>query len=477
MILLAGLLVIVLAIVATSRRVDVRLVLIMAALALGTLAGLGKLFTHSGDASEMALAFVSAPMVIVQTFLATLVAEKFVVPICCAMDFAHVLRLTQCDQHLVHLLVRPLRRVKPLLIPGAVLVGFLVNIPVISQASTAVCVGSVLVPILLAARVSPETAGAALLLGCSLGGELLNPGAPELGTIADLIGLDRTEIVARILPLVSIQLAIAGAIFWFTSLRYESSLERAPTFNDAPWVTPAASADAPPNNRPDNEIDFRINYIKALVPVMPVVFLFLAGPPLNLVKVPAEWLVTPQTAGFYSSRLVGAAMLVGTAMAVLTTPSAASAAAQTFFEGAGYAFTNIIAVIVTATCFGKGIELIGLATLLGEVIVMAPNLLVPAAGALPMSFAFLSGSGMASTQSLFRFFGEPAMELGLDAARVGAVVSIASAAGRTMSPVAVVVFMCATLSGTDPFAVVKRVALPLLISTAVMVAVATVMVG
>ena len=43
-----------------------------------------------------------------------------------------------CDQHLVHLLVEPLRRVRIFLIPGAVLVGFLVNIPVISQTSTAV---------------------------------------------------------------------------------------------------------------------------------------------------------------------------------------------------------------------------------------------------------------------------------------------------------------------------------------------------
>src|SRR5207248_686812 len=118
------------------------------------------------------------PMGILRIFLITLTSERFVVPICSALGFAYVLRHTECDQHLVHLLVRPLRRFRLFLIPGAILVGVIVNIPVVSQTSTAVCIGAVLVPLLRAARISPATVGAALLLGSSLGGELLNPGAP-----------------------------------------------------------------------------------------------------------------------------------------------------------------------------------------------------------------------------------------------------------------------------------------------------------
>ena len=49
-------------------------------------------------------------MQIVRTFLATLVAEKFVVLICCAMA-SPILRLTGCDKHLIQL-IRPLRRVR-----------------------------------------------------------------------------------------------------------------------------------------------------------------------------------------------------------------------------------------------------------------------------------------------------------------------------------------------------------------------------
>ena len=154
---ICGLLIIAAAVIAIARRVDVRLALLLAAFAMGGLAG-------------------NVPAIL-KTFFGTLGSEQFVVPICSAMGFAHVLRQTGCDRHLIHFLSRPLLRVRPLLIPGAVLVPFVVNISIISQAGTAVAVGTVLVPLLRSARLSAVTIAAALALGSSLGGEQLNPGA------------------------------------------------------------------------------------------------------------------------------------------------------------------------------------------------------------------------------------------------------------------------------------------------------------
>ncbi len=158
-----GSLLILLAGYAVYRRLEVRLTLLLAALAIAALAG--------------------NVWVVIQKFFSTFADEKFVVPICTAMGFAYVLRHTGCDQHLVRLLVRPLTRVRWLLLPGTVVVGFLVNMPIVSQTSTAVTIGPVVIPILFAARISPPTTGAALLLGSSIGGELFNPGAPELRTV------------------------------------------------------------------------------------------------------------------------------------------------------------------------------------------------------------------------------------------------------------------------------------------------------
>lgn len=436
--LLLGVLTIVVMAWAVVRRVDVRLALLLAALVLGLLAG--------------------DPAAIVRKFLVTLSSEQYVIPLCTAMGFARVLGHTECDRHLVQLLVRPLRRVRVLLIPGAVLVGFLVNMPVISQTSTAVAVGTVLVPVLLAARVAPVTTGAALLLGASLGGELLNPGAPELRTVANTLKVETDVCVRRVVPLLFVQLGLAAAVFWALSLWAER--------RDQPTGPPATG---------NNTDTFRINLLKAAVPLVPLVLLFLCFRGFGVFTVPPSWLADLSKPGeheAFDSRLIGAAMLVGVATAALTSPRALGGVAKAFFDGAGYALANIVALIVTASCFGEGVRLIGLASHVSAFIAAQPVLLLTAAAALPLVFGVVSGSGMAATQSLFELFVAPARELGIDPVHVGAVVSLGAAAGRTMSPVAAVTLMCASLTQTNPFTLARHVAIPLLLGMAGVVGVA-----
>src|SRR5207302_720252 len=97
-----------------------------------------------------------------------------------------------------------------------------------------------------------------------------------------------------------------------------------------------------------------------------------------------------------------------------------------FFDGAGYAYTHIITLIVAATCFSEGVRQIGLARLLGDAVGGAPSLLTPCAAAIPLLFAVLCGSGMASTQGLFESFKEAAVAAHASPVAVGAVVSIAA---------------------------------------------------
>jgi DcuC family C4-dicarboxylate transporter len=433
-VLIVGLVVIALAMIAIARRVDVRLVMFLAALALGVTAG--------------------DVMAVLRTFFRTFSSEQFVVPICCSMGFAYVLKHTGCDQHLVQLLAKPLRIARPLVIPGAVCVGFTVNAAVISQASTAVTVGTVLIPLLRAARLSPTTIGATLLIGASLGGELLNPGAPELRTISTTLNVETAACVARVAPLLFGQLAVATILFWGTCLWSEAHSRSEPVESESA------------------EPSFRVNPFKAIVPLVPLALLLAAGPPIHLFSVPREWLLDRPNSPSYGVRLIGVTMLLGCGLAVAAAPRSAGASARQFFEGAGHAFTTIVAVIVTAQCFGKGVELIGLAAVVGDLIRANPGWLWGLAGAVALTFAALCGSGMAATQSLFRFF---AVEgLGVETLlRVGAVVSIAAAAGRTMSPVAAVVLMSSTMTGSQPLAIARRVALPLLAATAVTVALAS----
>ncbi len=439
----AAVVVIAVAVAGVLRGVDVRIVLLAAALTLGVLAG------------------DLAP--VVREFLATFSNEKFVVPICTAMGFAYVMKHTECDRHLVQVLVRPIRRVRFLLVPGVVLVGFFVNVPVISQTSTAVCLGTVVVPLMRAAGFSNLTIGSALLLGASVGGELLNPGAPELLTVSAKTGVPTQEMWRYILPLVLPVLGVSILVFWGMTLWAERGAAK-----------PQAALESP--------IAERINPIKAMVPLVPLILLFLSGPPFEVFSVPQRWLVNrpPEEPAMAigggagaialekkkdpsaNSRLIGLAMLVGVGLAAAAAPSKAKGCAKAFFDGAGYGFTNIISLIVIANCFGKGIEQVGLAKQLGRLIAEAPGLLHPLAGVVPALFAAICGSGMASTQSLYGFFYQPAIDHNQDPIEVGAMVSVGSAVGRTMSPVAAVVLMCGTLTGAKPFDLVKRVGPPLI---------------
>ena len=129
----------------------------------------------------------------------------------------------------------------------------------------------------------------------------------------------------------------------------------------------------------------------------------------------------------------------------------------------------VTSLIVIASCFAEGIKLVGLAAVLGDALVHLPGLLIPASGVSALGFATLCGSGMATAQGLFPFFAGPSFELGVDPVHTGAVVSLASAAGRTMSPVAAVTLMTARLTDTNPFALSRAVALPLLASTALII--------
>ena len=165
MLFTAALVIIAVAMICLVRKVEVRLVLFAAGLALASLAG--------------------KPLVVFEVFLAEMANVKTIGPICSAMGYAFVLRAAGADRALVQLLLAPAKRRWWLLIPGGCLTGFIANIAVTSQTAVAATVGPILVPLMLAAGYTPAAAAATLVLGCSGGGSLFNPGDADLVAIHD----------------------------------------------------------------------------------------------------------------------------------------------------------------------------------------------------------------------------------------------------------------------------------------------------
>ncbi|HWE39513.1 MAG TPA: C4-dicarboxylate transporter DcuC [Isosphaeraceae bacterium] len=403
-----------------ARGAEVRLVLGLAALGM---------FAAAGRVAEL-LGLLAAEMANART----------IVPIASALGFAYALKRTGCDQHLVHLLVRPLRRARWLLVPGGVAASYLVNTAIVSQTGAAAAVGPILVPLLREAGVGPATAGATLLLGSSMGGELLNPGTVEVAKLAQLTGLSPAEVVRR--GRVPNLLACGAALLaWWALSRRDIGKDES-----------------------DREVredlgGTRINPFRAAVPLIPIALLLVA-----------ERLRLPGVLASGTVQIL-AAMLVGVVAAGLASPSHAGRLAADFWDGAGYAYTHVISLIVTATVFAKGIEACGLVARLTSGLSRLP---VPArVGAgigAPWALATLSGTGIGSAIAVMTALVPAADSLGLDPVRLGVVSALGAHFGRTMSPVAAVTLFSAGLSGATAPALVKRVAPPLLVGGTVLFA-------
>src|SRR5262245_53834783 len=248
-----------------------------------------------------------------------------VVPICSALGFAHVLQATECDQHLVRFLLRPLRRVRALLVPGGIAAGYIVNSTIVSQTGTAAVLGPILIPLLRASGLTPVTAGSILLLGSSVGGALFDPGAVGSRTLAELTGRSGPAVGGREAPLNLPASGTAMLAFWILT-RYREKAARAEIADD----------DAP---RTDSVVNLeRVDLSKAMIPLLPLILLFADSglgrfSPLRTLEGPPKIL---------------AAMLIGIAVAGLAAPRQVRQLATAFFDGAGYGYTHVISLIVAA---------------------------------------------------------------------------------------------------------------------------------
>lgn len=105
--------------------------------------------------------------------------------ICASMGFAFVMKFTGCDRALVNLLTRPLGNIGFLLIPLVVALTYFINIAIPSAAGCSAAVGATLIPVMMAAGVKPEMAGAAVFAG-TFGG-VLSPGSAHNVFVADMV--------------------------------------------------------------------------------------------------------------------------------------------------------------------------------------------------------------------------------------------------------------------------------------------------
>lgn len=362
-----------------------------------------------------------SPMQAFNAFAKSMTNGGLIQAICSVMGFAMVMKYTECDKHLISLLGSGLKKVRPILIPGAVLGTFLINIALPSAAGTSAAVGAIFIPILMGAGVHPAMAAAAVKSGTY--GSMLNPGLAHNPFVAKIAGVEVMDVIAFHYKANITSVIIAAIVL--TAFAYFLKEQNG-------YKAEGLEADE----------NFKTNFIYALVPILPIVILLLGT-----------------TKAFAVLKMgVAPAMIIGAIIALVITRTDPVKLTKSFFDGMGGAYTEIMGIIICAGVFVAGMQSMGLVKSFIAYMVETPAIAKIAAAFGPFILGVISGSGDAATFAFNEAVTPHAAEFGLSAVQMGSMATLAGTLGRTMSPIAGATIICAGIAGANPMDVAKRTA-------------------
>ena len=363
------------------------------------------------------------PMAALDAFAKSMTNAGLITSVCSCMGFAWCMKYTGCDKHLVVAIGKVLKKMGFLLIPGATLATFVVNIAIPSAAGCSAAVGVIFIPILMAAGVHPAMAAAAVKSGTY--GSMLNPGLVHNGVIAKLAGTQITDVIGNHMMATVAGVIVAAVVLTVIAI-----------------VLKENKGYVPEGSVVDDD-SFSVNAIYAIMPLVPVIILLLGSTKV----VPALKMGVPQ------------AMIIGAILALAATRKSPVELTKSFFNGMGDAYANIIGIIISVGVFVAGLKALGLIKALIAWMLNSTGIVKIAATFGPFLLALISGSGDAATVAFNEAVSPHAAEFGISTMNMGSIAALGGTLGRTISPIAGATSMCAGIAGVDPMEVCKRNAL------------------
>lgn len=379
--------------------------------------------------------------------------------ICASMGFAFVMKFTGCDRALVNLLTRPLGNIGFLLIPLVVALTYFINIAIPSAAGCSAAVGATLIPVMMAAGVKPEMAGAAVFAG-TFGG-VLSPGSAHnvfvadmvkahnpSYTVQDVIGVQfSSAITALIVVLIVISITAIVCKDYTKGVNYLAQKEGG--------VNSVASNSADGSNL-DSQPQ-KINVLYALMPLVPLVILIIGGTSkLNTISF-LKW----------TKMGVAEAMLLGAIVTIVITLTNPQKITKEFFKGMGSAYAEIMGIIIAAGVFVAGLSACGAIDFVIEWLKGEQGYVKFGGTFVPFFMGVVTGSGDAAAMAFNTAVTVHADALGFEQDRLGMAVAISGALGRSASPIAGACIVCAGLAMVSPIQIAKRTALGMFLSVCV----------
>ena len=363
------------------------------------------------------------PMASLDAFAKSMTNAGLITSVCSCMGFAWCMKYTECDKHLVVAIGKVLKKMGFLLIPGATLATFVVNIAIPSAAGCSAAVGVIFIPILMAAGIHPAMAAAAVKSGTY--GSMLNPGLVHNGVIAKLAGTQITDVSGNHMMATVAGVLVAAAVLTVVAIVLKENKGYVPEGGVM------------------EEENFSINPLYAVMPLVPVIILLLGATKV----VPALKMGVPH------------AMVIGAILALAATRKSPVELTKSFFNGMGDAYANIIGIIISVGVFVAGLNALGLIKALIAWMLNSTGIVKIAATFGPFLLALISGSGDAATVAFNEAVTPHAAEFGIATMNMGSIAALGGTLGRTISPIAGATIICAGIAGVDPMEVCKRNAL------------------
>lgn len=378
--------------------------------------------------------------------------------ICASMGFAFVMKFTGCDRALVNLLTRPLGNIGFLLIPIVVALTYFINIAIPSAAGCSAAVGATLIPVMMAAGVKPEMAGAAVFAGTF--GSVLSPGSAHNVFVADMVKAHNPSYTVQDVIGVQFSSAITALIVVLIVMSITAIVCKDYTKGVNYLAQKEGGANSVASNSADgSNLDAqpqKINVLYALMPLVPLVILVIGGTSLNQVSF-LKW----------TKMGVAEAMLLGAILTIAVTLTDPQKITKEFFKGMGSAYAEIIGIIIAAGVFVAGLSACGAIDFVIEWLKGEQGYVKFGGTFVPFFMGVVTGSGDAASMAFNTAVTVHADALGFEQDKLGMAVAISGALGRSASPIAGACIVCAGLAMVSPIQIAKRTALGMFISVCV----------
>lgn len=379
--------------------------------------------------------------------------------ICASMGFAFVMKFTGCDRALVNLLTRPLGNIGFLLIPIVVALTYFINIAIPSAAGCSAAVGATLIPVMMAAGVKPEMAGAAVFAG-TFGG-VLSPGSAHNVFVTDMVKAHNPSYTVQDVIAVQFSSAITALIVVLIVMSITAIVCKDYTKGVNYLAQKEGGANSVASNSADgSNLDAqpqKINVLHALMPLVPLVILIIGGTSkLNTISF-LKW----------TKMGVAEAMLLGAILTIAVTLTDPQKITKEFFKGMGSAYADIIGIIIAAGVFVAGLSACGAIDFVIEWLKNEQGYVKFGGTFVPFFMGVVTGSGDAASMAFNTAVTVHADALGFEQDKLGMAVAISGALGRSASPIAGACIVCAGLAMVSPIQIAKRTALGMFLSVCV----------